>query len=72
MNQSEVFDDLSCRFIINNPWEEFASFERVLFQIEQAHWFYEVVIAVYDTLLGCNADARCTHKTVERFCCLLD
>ncbi len=34
-------DDLCSRFIINNPYEEFSSFERVVFQIEQAHWFYE-------------------------------
>jgi hypothetical protein len=29
------------RFIINIPEEELASIERVIFQIEQAHWFYE-------------------------------
>jgi mRNA-decapping enzyme subunit 2 len=28
------------RFIINVPSEELASFERILFLIEQAHWFY--------------------------------
>jgi hypothetical protein len=29
------------RFIINVPEEELASVERICFQIEQAHWFYE-------------------------------
>ncbi|KAG0343117.1 mRNA-decapping enzyme subunit 2 [Podila humilis] len=36
-----VLDDLSSRFIINVPDEELASVERICFQIEQAHWFYE-------------------------------
>ena len=31
----------SSRFIINVPDEELASVERICFQIEQAHWFYE-------------------------------
>ncbi|CAG8500581.1 5284_t:CDS:2 [Acaulospora morrowiae] len=38
---SEILDDLSSRFIINVPEEELASIERICFQIEQAHWFYE-------------------------------
>ncbi|RKO87441.1 Dcp2, box A domain-containing protein, partial [Blyttiomyces helicus] len=29
------------RFIINVPAEELSSVERICFQIEQAHWFYE-------------------------------
>ncbi|RKP16934.1 DCP2-domain-containing protein [Rozella allomycis CSF55] len=36
-----VFDDLSARFILNIPEEDLASFERLGFQIEQAHWFYD-------------------------------
>jgi 8-oxo-dGTP pyrophosphatase MutT (NUDIX family) len=36
-----LLDDLCSRFIINCPPEELESFERILFQIEQAHWFYE-------------------------------
>ena len=31
----------SSRFIINVPDEELGSIQRVCFQIEQAHWFYE-------------------------------
>ena len=32
--------DLCSRFIVNLPKEELDSFERIFFQIEQAHWFY--------------------------------
>ena len=32
---------LARRFIINIPKEELESIERICFQIEQAHWFYE-------------------------------
>jgi hypothetical protein len=28
------------RFVINVPPEELQSFERILFMIEQAHWYY--------------------------------
>nr|2A6T_A Chain A, Spac19a8.12 [Schizosaccharomyces pombe]2A6T_B Chain B, Spac19a8.12 [Schizosaccharomyces pombe] len=38
---SQVLDDLSARFILNLPAEEQSSVERLCFQIEQAHWFYE-------------------------------
>ncbi|KAH8087546.1 Dcp2, box A domain-containing protein [Filobasidium floriforme] len=37
----EVLEDLSSRFILNLPEEELASPERICFQVEQAHWFYE-------------------------------
>ncbi|KAA1471498.1 DCP2-domain-containing protein [Dentipellis sp. KUC8613] len=39
--QEEVLDDLTSRFILNLPDEELASLERICFQVEQAHWFYE-------------------------------
>jgi len=35
-----IFDDLTARFFLNLPEEEL-SFERLFFQLEQAHWFYE-------------------------------
>ncbi|KAJ2856586.1 mRNA-decapping enzyme subunit 2 [Coemansia erecta] len=38
---AEVLDDLASRFIINVPEEELQEIERICFQIEQAHWFYE-------------------------------
>ncbi|KAK6350114.1 mRNA-decapping enzyme subunit 2 [Orbilia brochopaga] len=37
----EVLSDLSVRFIINLPQEELVSRERVCFQIEEAHWYYD-------------------------------
>ncbi|GAA5895645.1 hypothetical protein JCM8208_005289 [Rhodotorula glutinis] len=38
---SAVLDDLAARFIVNLPAEELESMDRVCFQIEQAHWYYE-------------------------------
>ena len=32
---------LLSRMILNSPQEELQSFERLLFLVEQAHWFYE-------------------------------
>lgn len=40
MSLQEVMEDLNVRFIINCPEEEL-TLERVFFQIEQAHWFYD-------------------------------
>ncbi|BGP27904.1 mRNA-decapping enzyme subunit 2 [Rhodotorula toruloides] len=37
----QVLDDLAARFIVNLPQEELESMDRVCFQIEQAHWYYE-------------------------------
>ncbi|KAJ1991865.1 mRNA-decapping enzyme subunit 2 [Coemansia sp. RSA 1358] len=37
----EILDDLASRFIINVPEEELQEIERICFQIEQAHWFYD-------------------------------
>lgn len=37
----EVMDDLAMRFVVNCPAEEQESFERLLFQVEAAYWFYE-------------------------------
>lgn len=41
MHFQEIMDDLTIRFIMNCPEEEFESFDRLFFQIEEAHWFYE-------------------------------
>ncbi|PCH33658.1 DCP2-domain-containing protein [Wolfiporia cocos MD-104 SS10] len=40
-SREEVLEELSSRFILNLPDEELASLERVCFQVEQAHWYYE-------------------------------
>ena len=37
----DVIDDLAIRFVVNCPAEEQESFERLLFQVEAAFWFYE-------------------------------
>ncbi|KAI5481842.1 hypothetical protein MNV49_000119 [Pseudohyphozyma bogoriensis] len=36
-----TLEDLSTRFIVNLPSEELENLDRVCFQIEQAHWYYE-------------------------------
>ncbi|RPD82527.1 DCP2-domain-containing protein [Lentinus tigrinus ALCF2SS1-7] len=41
LSRDEVLEDLSSRFILNLPQEELTSVERVCFQVEQAHWYYE-------------------------------
>ncbi|XP_023523225.1 mRNA-decapping enzyme subunit 2-like isoform X1 [Cucurbita pepo subsp. pepo] len=37
----ELLDDLCSRFVLNVPREDLQSFERILFLVEYAHWFYE-------------------------------
>ncbi|OLL23145.1 mRNA decapping complex subunit 2 [Neolecta irregularis DAH-3] len=41
LSPPEILDDICCRFIVNLPPAELRSPERICFQIEQAHWFYE-------------------------------
>lgn len=38
--EAEIFEELAVRFVLNCPREEFQSFERLCFQLEEAHWFY--------------------------------
>jgi hypothetical protein len=38
---ADVLNDLELRFILNLPEEELNSADRLFFQLEQAHWFYE-------------------------------
>ncbi|XP_047072608.1 mRNA-decapping enzyme subunit 2-like [Lolium rigidum] len=37
----ELLDDLCSRFVLNVPKEDLESFERIMFLLECAHWFYE-------------------------------
>lgn len=37
----ELLEELAARFVLNCPAEELNSFERILFLVEQAHWYYE-------------------------------
>ncbi len=36
-----VFEELSFRFLQNLPHSELESEDRLFFQIQQAHWYYE-------------------------------
>jgi 8-oxo-dGTP pyrophosphatase MutT (NUDIX family) len=36
----QVMEELAVRFILNCPSEEYSSFERLCFLVEEAHWFY--------------------------------
>jgi len=38
----DLLDELYARFILNVPTGELDSEERMMFVIEEAHWFYEV------------------------------
>eukprot|EP00743_Colponemidia_sp_Colp-15_P004646 GILK01005007.1.p1 GENE.GILK01005007.1~~GILK01005007.1.p1 ORF type:complete len:491 (-),score=54.17 GILK01005007.1:172-1644(-) len=38
---SDALEDVCSRFIYNLPPEELSSFERLFFQMQEAHWFYE-------------------------------
>jgi mRNA-decapping enzyme subunit 2 len=40
---NQVLEDICSRFLLNCPEEEYDSFERLFFQIEEAHWFYSDV-----------------------------
>ena len=37
----EVMDDLALRFVVNAPSDQQETFERLLFQVEAAYWFYD-------------------------------
>jgi len=46
-----ILDDLCSRFLVNCPIEEFQSFDRICFQLELAHWFFEDNYRVTDLSL---------------------
>ncbi|KAI8068489.1 Dcp2, box A domain-containing protein [Gongronella butleri] len=41
LSLDEILDDLVSRFIVNVPEVELTQVERIGFQVEQAHWYYE-------------------------------
>ncbi|CAD6942521.1 unnamed protein product [Tilletia controversa] len=54
--------DLACRFIVNLPADELTSIERICFQVEQAHWFYEDFLRPLNpTLPSLNLRRFSTH-----------
>ena len=50
-----MLGDLCLRFILNVPSEELRSTERLLFQVEQAHWFYEDFVRDDQPHLRCGS-----------------
>ena len=52
---ADVLGDLCLRFILNVPSEELRSTERLLFQVEQAHWFYEDFVRDDQPHLRCGS-----------------
>ena len=55
MPGAAVLGDLCLRFILNVPSEELRSTERLLFQVEQAHWFYEDFVRDDQPHLRCGS-----------------
>ena len=39
---NDALDDVQSRFLLNLPANELSSADRIFFQLEQAHWYYEV------------------------------
>lgn len=62
---------LQSRFIINIPDEELSSIERICFQIEQAHWYYEDFVRDQNPALPSHPLKRFT-ALFFRHCPLLD
>ncbi|RKP14875.1 DCP2-domain-containing protein [Piptocephalis cylindrospora] len=67
---AEVLDDLAARFLINVPDAELASLERIHFQIEQAHWYYEDFVREQNTRLPSHS-LRTFASLFFRHCPLL-
>jgi mRNA-decapping enzyme subunit 2 len=45
MTLAAAMAEIEARFLLNLPEEELASVERLFFQLEQAHWYYEDFLA---------------------------
>lgn len=61
-----VLEDLAVRFLINCPAEDLSSIERVFFQIEEAHWFYQDFLRALNPLLPRLKMKQFTVKLLER------
>ncbi|KAL6309949.1 Dcp2, box A domain-containing protein [Sparassis latifolia] len=71
LSREEVLEDLSSRFILNLPEEELASLERVCFQVEQAHWYYEDFIREQDPSRFPSYTLKTFSEALFRACPLL-
>ncbi|ORY63536.1 uncharacterized protein BCR38DRAFT_437098 [Pseudomassariella vexata] len=63
-------DDLCVRFIINLPAEDLSSVERICFQVEEAHWFYEDFIRTLDPALP-NMQLKAFSELIFKHCPIL-
>ncbi|KAH3667447.1 hypothetical protein OGAPHI_003096 [Ogataea philodendri] len=61
-----VLEDLLVRFVINCPSEDLSSIERVFFQIEEAHWFYQDFARVLNNLLPAMKMKQFTTRIIEQ------
>ncbi|KAG7878234.1 hypothetical protein KL937_003976 [Ogataea polymorpha] len=61
-----VLEDLLVRFVINCPPEDLSSIERVFFQIEEAHWFYQDFARVVNELLPPMKMKQFTAKIIAQ------
>lgn len=73
----DSMEDVHTRFLLNLPPEELATADRILFQIEQAWWFYEDFLCDHQDTTTCGSLPRFKHLkpfAVEmfRFSPLLD
>lgn len=59
-------EDLLVRFVLNCPEEDLSSIERVLFQIEEAHWFYQDFLRTVNPLLPSMKMKLFTNKLIEQ------
>ncbi|CAH8341672.1 unnamed protein product, partial [Eruca vesicaria subsp. sativa] len=47
----KLLDDLYTRFVVNGPEEDKKSFNRLMFLVESAHWYYEDTVVENDKTL---------------------
>lgn len=59
-------EDLIVRFVVNCPDEDLSSIERVLFQIEEAHWFYQDFLRTSNPLLPSMKMKQFTNRLIEQ------
>ncbi|GAV30166.1 hypothetical protein PMKS-003674 [Pichia membranifaciens] len=59
-------EDLIVRFVVNCPEEDLSSIERVLFQIEEAHWFYQDFLRTSNPLLPSMKMKQFTNRLIEQ------
>lgn len=58
-------EDLIVRFVVNCPEEDLSSYERVLFQIEEANWFYLDYVTTLNPLLQPKRMKHFTRSIVK-------